>query len=287
MARNPEPPNDTKKLFRQCGTCSQTFGHLVDREYGAPAEDYERALSRLAGGIANRGHQCGMLWGAAMAIGAEAGRRFGDPDDAIAVALTTTQQVLASFRNRTGTVDCRDITGRQLDTLRGLAGMMVDTLRKGMNQSTCFELAEAWTPELLEAAEDGLQFPAWHTRTPRSCASQVVFAMGGSTQEAVAVAGFAGGLGLSGNTCGALAAAVWMQGLQWVRTHSGKTPGPWTNTGDKRTLQVFDEKTGGAHRCAEICGRRFDSVDDHSTFVEQGGCSNLIDALASTRTKLP
>ena len=43
--------------------------------------------------------------------------------------------------------------------------------------------------------------------------------MGGSADEAVMVAGFGGGMGLSGNACGALAAAVWMKGVAWCRTH--------------------------------------------------------------------
>ena len=52
---------DAKKLFRECGTCSQTFGHLLNRKFGYPKETEERALDPLAGGIMNTGHQCGML----------------------------------------------------------------------------------------------------------------------------------------------------------------------------------------------------------------------------------
>ena len=40
---------------------------------------------------------------------------------------------------------------------------------------------------------------------PISCASEVAAKMGASDEEMVMVAGFAGGLGLSGNACGALA----------------------------------------------------------------------------------
>ena len=41
--------------------------------------------------------------------------------------------------------------------------------------------------------------------------------MGGSEEEIAMVAGFAGGLGLSGNGCGALSAAIWKTILELVR----------------------------------------------------------------------
>lgn len=282
MAQTPEPPNDTKQLFRECGTCSQTFGHLLDREFGYPMDAHERALSRLAGGIANRGHQCGMLWGSTFAVGAEASRRCEDQGEAVGLALAASRQVVRSFEDRTDTVHCRDITGRNLDTFSGMVGMMYDTFKKGMNGSRCFVLAERWTPQAIEAARDGLAEAPEHQRPPRSCASEVVSKMGGSDAEAAMVAGFGGGMGLSGNACGALGAAVWMKGLRWCARHPGTSPGPWTDTGDKRTLQIFEDATGGEYLCRNICARTFASIDEHTAFLEAGGCAALMDALAGS-----
>lgn len=276
------PPNDTKQLFRACGTCSQTFAHLVDREFGHPKEAHERALTRLAGGIANHGHQCGMLWGTTLGVGAEAARRHADRDEAIGLALAASQHIVASFVARTSTVKCREITGRKLDSVLGLVAFAFDTLRKGMDGSTCFVLAEAWTPEALAAAHEGLEDDAPRAIRPRSCASEVVMKMGGSDEEAVMVAGFAGGLGLSGDACGALGAAIWMKGLEWCKAHPGESPGLWTGTGDKRTLAIFEEATGGEYACRAICGRSFASADEHAEYIEAGGCGGLIDALATS-----
>jgi hypothetical protein len=33
--------------------------------------------------------------------------------------------------------------------------------------------------------------------------------------------------------------------------------------------------------CAEIVGRKFESVADHAAFLRDGGCTRLVDALAS------
>jgi hypothetical protein len=223
-----------------------------------------------------------MLWGSSMAVGAEAARRCTDDGDAIALALAATRQIVNSFEERAGTVNCAEVTGRKLDTFTGMVGLIFDTFRKGMDDSRCFVLAENWTPEAIAAAREGLETPLDDTQVGHSCASQVVRKMGGSDAEAIMVAGFGGGLGLSGDGCGALAAAMWMKGLQWCRAHPGKTPGPWTDTGDKNTLKVFSQVTGGEFNCNAICGREFETVDDHAQFIESGGCAELIDALAAS-----
>ena len=57
---------------------------------------------------------------------------------------------------------------------------------------------------------------------PVSCSCEVARKMGASDEEMVMVAGFAGGLGLSGNGCGALSAAIYLDTLAWCRKHPGK-----------------------------------------------------------------
>lgn len=52
-----------KRTFIKKGTCSRTFFYLLDREFGYPLDDEEKAVDPLAGGILQQGYQCGMLWG--------------------------------------------------------------------------------------------------------------------------------------------------------------------------------------------------------------------------------
>lgn len=275
-----DAPNDAKDVFKKCGSCSQTFGFLLDREFGHPMDAREEALTPLAGGIMNRGHQCGMLWGAALGVGAEAARRHDDPDHATAAAIAATQQVVASFVDRTSTVDCREITGRKLDSVLGLAKFMIDTMIQGMDESPCFVLAERWAPEAIASAKHGLAEEIEVNLPTRSCASEVVHKLGGSPDEATMVAGFAGGLGLSGNACGALGAAIWMKNLAWRRANPDKTMRFFRNTDGKQTLEVFEEATGGEFSCRKICGRSFQTIDEHSAYIAGGGCLELIDVLA-------
>ena len=92
--------NDAKRVFWKKGTCSQTLCFLLDREFGCVKENEERATDPLAGGIWRRGHQCGMLWGAVLAAGAEAFRRHPDRDRAIGAAMTASRSASSSHSRR-------------------------------------------------------------------------------------------------------------------------------------------------------------------------------------------
>lgn len=271
--------NDAKQVFRKCGTCSRTFAYLLDREFGHPKEDEERALDPLAGGIMQKGQQCGMLWGAILAAGAESYRKFKDTDQAIAAAISASQNIIKSFIKRTDTVNCRDITGYDLDSFFGMTAYMLKTIIKGMDNSTCFNLAEQWAPEAIQSAKDGLELSqSDEPQQAISCASTVAEKMGASDEEMTMVAGFAGGLGLSGNACGALSSAIWMKSLDWVRQHPGKSA--YKNAYAKAILKEFYEITDSEVLCSKISGQRFNDVNDHSEFIAKGGCKDLIDRLS-------
>jgi len=271
----PRPPveNDTKQVFRQCGTCSRTFFHLLNREFGYTKEVEEKAIDPLAGGIMQLGHQCGMLWGSAMAVGAEAFRQADSTDEAIGRAIKATQHLVKSFSDRTHTLNCREITDTDF---KKTIQMIKYMLFKSKN---CFNLAEDWAPEAFEAAREGLneeftEFPDG----PLSCASEVVRQMGGNKEEMATVAGLAGGLGLSGHGCGALSAAMWMKSIQWCKEHP-KKKSSFFNPYAKQTLKAFQEKTGGELLCHKLTGRHFETIDEHAEFISNGGCEKLMEVL--------
>ena len=89
--------NIAKKTFREKGTCSQTFAYLLNNEFGNSLEDEERATDPLAGGIMRKGHQCGMLWGSALALGAKSFHKTKDVHKASALAIMATKNMMESF----------------------------------------------------------------------------------------------------------------------------------------------------------------------------------------------
>lgn len=265
-----------KRTFIKKGTCSRTFFYILDREFGHPREEEEKAIDPLAGGILQQGYQCGMLWGASMAVGAEAFRRSDTPDQAIGLAILATQHIMESFVNRTESIECEVITRCDFSNKKSFLKYMLSG--KFVN---CLKLTGRWAPEALDAADEGLSVDK--SNLPEhsiSCASEVVRKMGGSEEEAVMVAGFAGGMGLSGSGCGALAAAVWKNALIHNKKQTGKsaTYDPSTDP----TLKAFYEETDYELQCDKICGQRFKTLEEHTDFVKNGGCKKLIEVLADT-----
>ena len=281
---------DTKKMFLKLRTCSRTFFYLLNREFGNPRETEEHAANPLAGGIRLKGHQCGMLWGASLAVGAESYRRNDSSAQAIAIAIIATQHLVKSFSQKVESVNCRDITGCDFSSKLGLAKYLFSG-----KFISCFNLAEKWAPEAIKSATEGLS----HDKTdlpqlPISCASEVARKMGASDEEMLMVAGFAGGLGLSGNACGALSAAIWMNSLARYRKqtdsddknkriHNKAEIGRLAYPAATDTLKAFCDATDSKMLCHEISGQYFKTIDDHTEFMKNGGCDKLINILARSR----
>jgi hypothetical protein len=269
---------DTKRVFFKLGTCSRTFFYIIDREYGCPLEDEERAADPLAGGILQQGYQCGMLWGASLAVGAESYRRCSDRSRGIAMAIKATQHVMESFINRTKSADCSEIVSCDWSSKLSIAKHFITG-----KFLSCFKLAEKWAPDAIQSATEGLSLDQTGvSEQPMSCASEVVRRMGGSDKEMVMVSGFAGGLGLSGNGCGALSAAIWMNTLTRIRTQNYKSSLSDPVAG--RILKAFYEATGYEMECSKTCGRRFETIEEHTEFIKSGGCDKLIQVLVDTNS---
>jgi hypothetical protein len=256
--------------------------HLLNHEFDNPKENEEKASDLLAGGIAQKGYQCGMLWGAALAVGAESFRKHSDKSEAIASAITASQYLVESFTKRTRSVNCRDISRVDWENKFDMAIYMVKTIMKGFIYSPCFNLIVKWTPEAIQAANEGLAEKPVQDKPCMSCASEVVKKMGASDEEAVMVAGFAGGIGLSGGACGALSAAIWYKMLDWGKKNPGKTQSYFNNQDAKNILRTFYIQTDSEMLCSRICGKHIKSIDEHTEYIRNGGCGKLIDALAKS-----
>lgn len=67
----------TVGAFFRKGACSETLLHVINLAFDHPMTEEEHASSPLAGGILLHGYQCGMLWGATLAAGAQAYHAHG------------------------------------------------------------------------------------------------------------------------------------------------------------------------------------------------------------------
>ncbi|MBG6133276.1 hypothetical protein IWQ47_004684 [Aquimarina sp. EL_43] len=259
------------------GTCGTAFCSLLNSEYGVPNEIAEIAASPFAGGLLNRGFQCGMIGGAVLAAGAESYRRNEDTGEAIAMAITATQHLMESFKKRTDTISCREIT--DMDLTGKLAPLKVLFTGKAFG---CMKLAGRWAPEAIKSADEGLSDESVSFCPGSvSCASEVVRKMGATEEEMLMVAGYAGGLGLSGKECGALSAAIWYKMVAWIKKNPGKSPSSFDDLETKKMLRAFYVQTDSEVLCSKITNKEFKDIDDHSEYIKNGGCKKIIDALAA------
>ena len=217
-----------------------------------------------------------MLWGASMALGTESFRRSDDQGEAIAMAITATQHIVESFLGSAKSIECEEITDTDMTNKWSLAKYMLTG-----KMFVCFNLAARWAPEAIKIAHEGLSVKlSANAKQTKSCASEVIKKMGGSDEEAVMVAGFAGGIGFSGNGCGAFGAAIWKITLELVKT------GDWKYTISNPTfdkiLENFYEVSDYEMECSKICGKQFKTVDEHTEYINNGGCKKLIDVLAQS-----
>ena len=267
-------PNDGKKVFRELKTCSRTFFYILNRQFGHLKELEERASDSLAGGIMQEGHQCGMLWGASLAVGAEAYRRCKNQKQAITVAVNATQKIMNSFKQREQTINCREITHCDFSSKLSMAKYFFTG-----RFLHCFNLAEKWAPEAVKSAMEGLSENNDETsKECLSCATEVAKKMGASDEESIMVAGFAGGLGLSGAACGALASAIWMKSLKWCHEVAKKSS--MDNPYAKETLDAFYQYTNARILCSQITNEQFNNLGGHTRFLKNSGCEGLINVLS-------
>lgn len=264
------------RTFIKQGTCSRTFFHILNREYGFPKDAEEQAIDPLAGGIMQEGDQCGMLWGASMGAGAESYRRYPDQGQAIGYAINASRHLLTSFIIKNKSANCRDITKTDFKKRSSMVKFML------FKAHSCFRMAKRWAHDAIKSAENGLNEEKPFTSPAMSCASEVIKKMGGTEEQMAMVAGFAGGIGLSGNACGAYGAAVWMNSLKWYGENPDIKGYTQTNPRTTNTQIEFYDAVEYKVNCVEICGKKFNSIDDHTEYIKNGGCKDLIELLAKS-----
>jgi hypothetical protein len=202
--------------------------------------------------------------------------RYDDQGQATAVTITATQHIMESFLITAKSVDCGEITETDFGNKWSFAKYMITGKFYG-----CFKLTEKWAPEAIKVANKELSIEQPELKQQSlSCASEVVKQMGGSAEEMVMVAGFAGGLGLSGNGCGALSAAIWKTILELVKKEEWK-PG-FSDPVSEEIINKFYQVSDYEMECHKICGRHFKTIDEHTEFIKNGGCNKLLNAFAQS-----
>jgi hypothetical protein len=250
---------------------------VVDGSFDHPLKLEEHAAMPFAGGIMQHGYQCGMIWGATLAAGAQAYRLLGPGPQAETRAILAAQRLVESFRTLNHHINCLEIT--DIDKSSSTMQMITYFLIKG-GTIRCFGMATRYAPvafsEINTAlSEKHIQAPS----PPVSCAAMLAQKMGASDLHTVMAAGLAGGIGLCGGACGALGAAIWIMEMKSAKEGDGKIE--FKSPRAINAIDRFMRCTDFEFECAEIVGRRFENVGDHAGYLRDGGCSEIIEVLAT------
>jgi hypothetical protein len=258
---------------------------VVDDSFGHSMKPEERAVMPLAGGLMGYGYQCGMLWGAALAAGAQAYRLYGAGAQAEAQAVAAAQRLVKAFQSRAKHIDCSEIT--ELNWQKASQGQGPGQILKFFLKGgpiVCFSMTADYARIAFSEIHAALEEPAIEAPPPPlSCAALLAQKMGAPEMHQVMAAGFAGGIGLSGSACGALGAAIWLLGMDGDQAEV-KTDGPgdlFNNPKAVALVERYLKSTDYRFECAEIVGRRFENVADHAAYLRQGGCAEIIESVAA------
>jgi hypothetical protein len=249
---------------------------VLNRAFDQPMEFEERAADPLAGGLM-QGYQCGMIWGATLAAGAQAYRVHGQGPQAEAGAMRAAQRIVESYRAQNKAIDCLEIT--EIDMASPTKRMVAHFLMIG-GPAKCLSIAARYAPLALSQINAAFsEGPIEAPPAPVSCSALLARKMGASDMHTVMAAGLAGGIGLSGGACGALGAAIWIVGMNRLKESAGKV-----GYKDLQALDVIDrfiKCTDYKFECSTIVGRKFESIGDHADYMRSGGCAKIIEVLAA------
>ena len=267
----------TVGTFLNGRACSDTLFHVLNRAFDHPLIEEERAATPFAGGIMQHGYQCGMIWGATLAAGAQAYRLLGKGPQAETRAIVAAKRLVESFHALNNNINCLEIT--ELDKSSSTMQMITYFLIKG-GSIGCLRMAARYAPvafsEINTAlSEEHVEAPP----APVSCSAMLAQKMGASDMHTVMAAGLAGGIGLSGGACGALGAAIWIIGMNSLKEGVGKIA--FKAPGALDAIDRFIKCADYEFECSKIVGRKFESIGDHASYLCNGGCSKIIEVLAA------
>jgi hypothetical protein len=271
-------------------SCAESMLNLFNMASGIEQQDAEQAIDPLNAGILlEMDGGCGIIWGAVMAAGIRAAKRFEKKEDACSAALHASIEIMSAYVSSGVPMDCNRI----LDMDRW---NFFSYLAKG-KMNVCLSIAEKWAPQFDEIIDKSLDdFKPKQMQKCINCSVNAFNSVGKGiglalSRETPWVAGFAGGIGLQGSTCAAISSAVFAMNLQYFRLRD-KSPhsaprsmiqGMGIGVGwmkpSKLLVSSFKDKFHSKY-CRELTGKTFKGLNDFNNHIKSGKCENIISGVS-------
>jgi hypothetical protein len=254
---------------------------VLDRAFHNPMDAEEQATLPFVGGIRQYGYQCGQIWGATLAGGARIHQQIGAGPESEVRTLLAAEKLVKTFHDDNDEVNCNDITSLHKESTG--FDMVKYFLLKG-GSIGCFRMASRYAPMAYDDIEAVLSQESVDVPdNPVSCTALLAQKLGAAEKHQTMAAGLAGGIGLSGEACGALGTAVWIMAMKMKAQNPDLDLWKDEDFGAKFETMVesFLAASGYEFECAAIVGRKFKDVGQHADHLRKGGCSEIIDALTA------
>ena len=106
-------------LFQGGFSCSQAILAVYGDGKGIPRKELLKLATGFGGGMARMGHTCGAVTGAFLVLGLAYGKSVSSDDEAKEKTYSFIQEFAERFKERHGSIVCRDLLGHDLGTPEG------------------------------------------------------------------------------------------------------------------------------------------------------------------------
>jgi C_GCAxxG_C_C family probable redox protein len=106
--------------FKQGLSCSQAILSTFGEQFGLDRETALKVAAGFGGGMGRMAGTCGAVTGAFMVLGLKYGAVSAEDRDAKELTYELVREFAARFKERNGSVECRELLGCDISTPEGL-----------------------------------------------------------------------------------------------------------------------------------------------------------------------
>ncbi|MHA2250948.1 MAG: C-GCAxxG-C-C family (seleno)protein [Candidatus Kariarchaeaceae archaeon] len=272
---------ETKKVLAKTQNCCLCHIVPVQSHYNRTETDLRKAVTGLAGGLNNNGSTCGAIFGGSInfALIQEAtnNQEISDVD-----LLRGVNDYVTLFKETFGSTLCKDITALNLRSRIGQLQLLLP-----WKKNKCLKQAEfgikhimgntILNSETIDISVDHCSTKVWEEIKKKNGYEDHYL----ERMSRV----FTGGIGLSGDVCGAISTLIMYLGIKYRKLDIGSNPSGSSKSSYARlrnasnvVIESFIDEFDGVE-CRTITNEQFIDIDEFHKFRSNVGCERVYDFL--------
>lgn len=273
--------NETKKVLTKTQNCCLCHIVPIQSLYDVTETDLRKAVTGLAGGLNNNGSTCGAIFGGSINLAliqeATDNPEIGDPE-----LLSAVGDYVSSFDETFGSTYCKDITALNLRSRLGQLQLLLPWKKNKCMKQAEFGIKHIMTTEIprsetIDISVDHCTSNIWEEIKRKNGYEDKYL-------ERISRV-FTGGIGLSGNVCGALSALIMYFGVKYRKleiaineSESSKSSYAKVKNASNEVIEAFINEFESL-ACRTITNEQFTNIDEFHEFRSNVGCERVYNFL--------